>query len=514
MSMRGTSTARPPGRNDPCPCGSGRKFKHCCAGKPPEPPPPLRLAEAELRRGQELERQGRLDEAMIAFRVAALEWPEADSRLGHILAGYGRRAEAGRHFRAAAGADPANSARRMDLVRAYLFEGDAEGAKAALRELLAHDPAHADACWLLGHLLAEAGAFAEAADLYVRVLKSDPARAGVYYDLVRIRRLTETDRPMIAAMLAAVHGTSLADDRAKLHLALAKAFDDLGDYGAAMTHILKANQVRAPLARFDRAAVARRADAVIARFTPAFYASRTPKGDPSTLPVLIVGLPRSGTTLVEQMLSNHPKVAGAGELVFWPPRDPLLNPNVAEAWLDRYQGETAREALAMLRGLEPGAAHVIDKNPFNFLSLGPIHAVFPRALIIHCRRDPIDTCLSMAFTHLAPRSDLPVDLADLVYYHRQYERLMAHWRAVLPPERFIEVDYEALVASPEPIARKLIAALELPWDSACLAPEQNTRAVSTNSAWQVRQPIHQGSVARWRRYEPWLGPLRELAPVR
>jgi tetratricopeptide (TPR) repeat protein len=514
MTARAFSAPRPPGRNDPCPCGSGRKFKHCCAGKPPEPAPPIRLAEAELRRGQELERQGRLDEAMIAFRVAALEWPEADSRLGHILAGYGRRAEAAHHFRAAAGAAPANLERRMDLVRAHLFEGDTEGAKVELRRLVADDPANGDALWLLGRLLTEAGDFAEAADLYARVIEKDPARSGVYYDLVRIRTLTEADRPMIGAMLAAVRGTNLAEDRAKLHLALAKAFDDLGDYGSAMNQILQANQVRSPLARFDRLAVTRHTDAVIERFDEDFIASRVSHGDPSTLPMMIVGLPRSGTTLMEQILSSHPAVAGAGELNFWSTRDPLLNPKVAEAWLDRYQAETAREALAMLRDLAPGAAHVIDKNPFNFLWLGPIHLTFPRAMIIHCRRHPIDTCLSMAFTHLAARSDLPVDLADLVFYHRQYERMMAHWRAVLPPDRFIEVDYEALVADPEPIARRLIAALDLPWDPACLSPERNTRAVKTNSTWQVRQPIYRGSVERWRRYEPWLGPLRELVPVR
>lgn len=508
--------ARPPGRNDPCPCGSGRKFKHCCAGKPREPAPRISLAEAELRRGYALEREGRSDEAILAYQVAALEWPEAESRLGHIFASRGLRPEAARHFRAAAGPRPEGLERRMDRVRAHLFEGvggDVESALADLRRLADDDLAGGEALWLLGKLLTDAGDFAEAAKFYARAIEKEPDRPGVYYDLVRTRALTKADRPMIDAMLAAVPGATLADDRARLHLALAKAYDDLGDYGAAMSHILRANEVKAPLARFDRARVARHADAVIQCFTPDFFAAHASHGDPSVLPVMIVGLPRSGTTLTEQILSSHPAIAGAGELDFWALHETLLKRPMNDAWLIRYQDDTARECGAMLRALAPDAERVIDKNPFNFLWLGPIHTIFPRAVIIHCRRDPIDTCLSMAFTHLAPQPDFPVDLTDLVFYHRQYERLMTHWRAVLPPEQFVEVDYENLVSDPEPVARKLIAALGLDWDPACLTPERNARTVATNSNWQVRQPIHQRSVERWRRYEPWLGPLAELAPT-
>jgi len=344
-------------------------------------------------------------------------------------------------------------------------------------------------------------------------LAAEPGRAGIYYDLVRTRPLTEADRPLIRRMLAAARSLDGAEERVKLHLAIAKAFDDLHDYAQAMRHIAKANQARKSLVTFDGGAIARHVDAVIARFTPDFIASRVERGNPSALPVMIVGMPRSGTTLVEQILSSHPAVVGAGELHFWSTRDPLFDPRRTDAWLSEYQSETAREALGRLAEIAPNARRVIDKNPFNFFWLGVINVVFPKAIIIHCRRHPIDTCLSISSTYLAPRADFPADSESLVTYYRHYERLMAHWRAVLPPERFIEVDYEPLIADPEAASRKLIAALSLDWDPACLRPEQNPRVVKTNSTWQVRQPIYGTAVERWRRYEPWLGALRELAPA-
>jgi hypothetical protein len=148
--------------------------------------------------------------------------------------------------------------------------------------------------------------------------------------------------------------------------------------------------------------------------------------------------------------------------------------------------------------------------PFNFLWAGLIHMAFPRATIIHCRRAAIDTALSIHQTHFHPSLAFPTGGEELVSYFRSYQRLSDHWRCVLPPDRFIEVDYEELTRAPEPVIRRIIAACGLPWDDACLRPESNPRAVRTPSKWQARQPIYRNSVARWRRYEPWLGPLRAL----
>lgn len=151
-----------------------------------------------------------------------------------------------------------------------------------------------------------------------------------------------------------------------------------------------------------------------------------------------------------------------------------------------------------------------DKMPFNFLWAGLIHLAFPRATIVHCRRAAVDTAVSIHQTYFHPGLAFPTGGAELVAYIRGYQRLVDHWRRVLPGDRFIKVDYEELTGSPEPVIRRIIAACGLKWHDGCLHPERNPRAVRTPSKWQTRQPIYGSSVARWRRYEPWLGPLREL----
>jgi hypothetical protein len=219
-------------------------------------------------------------------------------------------------------------------------------------------------------------------------------------------------------------------------------------------------------------------------------------------------MPRSGTTLVEQILSSHPAVAGAGELTFWNTRDPLARG--LGGGMGAVQKATAEACLALLAGIDAEAARVVDKNPFNFFWAGLIHVVFPNAVIFHCRRAAIDTCLSIHTTWFPPRTDFSTQAEDLVFYWRQYARLTDHWRAVLPADRWIDVDYAALVEDPAPQSRALIAAMGLPWNDACLAPELNARMVRTSSQWQVRQPINRAGLERWRRYEPWLGALKPL----
>ncbi|MGA2366714.1 MAG: sulfotransferase, partial [Steroidobacteraceae bacterium] len=250
--------------------------------------------------------------------------------------------------------------------------------------------------------------------------------------------------------------------------------------------------------------------------------------------VLIIGMPRSGTTLVEQIVSMHPEVGAGSELHFWNQRGaewhragvagnsaagnegPFVptEHRVSEYVATEFFAKAAADYLGVLRAIAPTAARVTDKMPFNFLWAGLIHVAFPRATIIHCRRAAIDTALSIHQTHFRPGMAFPTGGAELVAYFRDYQRLMDHWRRVLRADRFIEVDYEELTRAPEPVIRRMIAACGLAWDDACLRPESNPRAVNTPSKWQARQPIYRTSVARWRRYEPWLGPLRALVDVK
>jgi Sulfotransferase family len=175
------------------------------------------------------------------------------------------------------------------------------------------------------------------------------------------------------------------------------------------------------------------------------------------------------------------------------------------------RGDSAgADYLSLLRGLAPCATRVTDKNPLNFQWAGLVHLAFPRATLIHCRRDPLDTALSIHQTHFNPRMSFPTGGTALVGYVRTYQRLCDHWRRVLPPERFIEIDYESLVADPEPVIRRILNAAGLTWNNTCLFPERNTRTVKTPSKWQARQPIYRHAIGRWKSYEPWLGALAAL----
>jgi hypothetical protein len=281
-----------------------------------------------------------------------------------------------------------------------------------------------------------------------------------------------------------------------------------------MGHFAAANQIRAAMAPYNRDLLVNSIDTFTrlfpggeSRFDPAV-------GVDDTRPVFILGLPRSGTTLAEQILSSHPAVAAGGELGFWgtygawalsPGADPFA-PRAIQEMAERYQAE--------LRRISPDALRVTNKNPFNFHFIGLIRLVFPRAFIIHCRRHAVDNCLSMYMSYFAaPDNNFMGDREELVFYYHQYTRLMQHWREVLPPERFLELDYEAVVADPEAQTRRLVGFCDLEWNDACLRPERNRRAVSTASSWQVRQPVYRSSVERWRNYEPWLGPLASLLPA-
>ena len=206
----------------------------------------------------------------------------------------------------------------------------------------------------------------------------------------------------------------------------------------------------------------------------------------------------------------HPEVGAGGELNFWNARGAAWHRSGAAGNEKPFLAKAAADYLGVLRAIAPRAARVTDKMPFNFLWAGLIHVAFPRAIIIHCRRAAIDTALSIHQTHFHPALAFPTGGAELVAYFRSYQRLIDHWRSVLPADRFIEVDYEDLTRAPEPVIRRIIAACGLAWHDACLRPECNPRAVKTPSKWQTRQPIYRTSVARWRRYEPWLGPLRAL----
>ena len=463
--------------------------------------------------GASYDRQNLHENAIQAYRTAADLAPKLDDvhrRLGELYAMYSRTEEASDCFDRAAEVKPDSTVARLYRSDACLLRGDIAAAERWAREAVALEPASDAAHGTLGGLLYARGHFEEAANSFEAALRLNPKAARCWDGLAHCRTFSETDNSILDRMRAVLQRDDLqAVERMTIHFAMGKVCDDCGDYAHAMEQFEAGNRLRAQDSKFDRAAFAALVDRNIRRFTPDFIARNAASGIPDPRPLFIVGMYRSGTTLVEQIVSSHPDIAAGGELTVWTPTDIEIDASTGE-----FDPVGARSAiakyLAVLQKTGPSAARITDKLPFNCFRLGAIHSMMPNARIVHCRRDPIDTCLSIYSTLFNTRVNFAARKDDLVFCYQQYLRMMDHWRRVLPPEIFLEVQYERLVADREAETRRLIAFTGLAWNDSCLRPEENKRAITTSSAWQVRQEVYTMSSQRWRHYEPWLGELRQL----
>lgn len=422
---------------------------------------------------------------------------------------------------------------RLNLLgRVRLMQGRAEEAVAAFQEALSLRPRD------LGYLnnLAVAnkhlGRRDEAAQVLHRIIAVAPRTTAAYRALSDFTRYTP-DHPDIPRMKALLDEPGLTDsERADLEFALGKAFDDLGNHETSFAHYRRGNALHRRAVRFSVADHAALIDDIRRVFdADALVRMRAAGlGDPTARPVFIVGMPRSGTTLTEQIISSHPDAFGAGELEFihraairlterrsgqppahppfpaWVPQAERQEPHIFARLAGEYQSEVNR--LLDLGGAS-AAVRVTDKMPVNFRYIGLIHVLFPNARIIHCRRDPLDTCVSCFTKRFTTGNGFAFDLRELGAYYRLYETMMAHWQAVLPPGVMIDSVYEDTVADLEPQVRRLLDHVGLAFDPACLEFHKTRRSVATASASQVRKPIYTSSIGAWRRYEPWLGPLQE-----
>jgi hypothetical protein len=293
---------------------------------------------------------------------------------------------------------------------------------------------------------------------------------------------------------------------------MGKFCDDVNDYERAFANYRRGNELLKSVAgRYDRQTHSGSADDMIRVLTRETLASITEGGSASAKPVFVLGMPRSGTSLTEQIIASHPAAGGVGEPDFWLKAARAHHDDIRQAVL----GLPARRKLAedYLRLIErrcPDVLRIVDKTPANSDLVGVIHTVFPNARIIRMRRNPIDTCLSCYFQNFSTGMHFTMDLADLADYYRTHQRLMNHWCRVLPPGTILEVPYEELVADQETWTRKILEFIGLEWDKRCLAFHETQRSVVTASAWQVRQKIYRHSVERWRNYEKFIGPLKGL----
>jgi tetratricopeptide (TPR) repeat protein len=464
-----------------------------------------------------LEIQGRDLEAEPVLEAAVALDPknfELLARLARVKASRGKLDDRIPLLRAAgAAARAAGSPKAVVFdIRAEMHADRLDVAETLARAAIEAGEASGEVCTLLGQILAQRGRADEAQPWFEQAVKRDPKQTWAWLGMATNRKFKAGDEAVARRMSAALERKDLTPpQRQPIHFALGKAYDDLGDYASAMRQFDDANAIRGAHKRLDRQGLETLTDAVIGASPPGFLDRRPDLALGAERPIFVLGMPRSGTTLAEQVLSAHPDVAAGGELGFWTSR---VNDGLAPfgAGADAAAAAVGEAYLRALQGIDPLAPRVTDKAPFNFVAIGQIRQLFPHAAIVHCRRDPIDVCLSIYTNDFAAGFEFASDRGDLVFYYRQYERLMAHWREVIPAERFFELDYEDLVADPEPATRRLLAACGLSWSEACLSPHLNDRRrITTASIWQARQPIYRTSARRWRRYEPWLGELKDLS---
>jgi tetratricopeptide (TPR) repeat protein len=472
------------------------------------------VAQAHNNLGVALKEQGKLNEAVAHLRRSLELEPsvvETHCNLGDVLLEQGELEEAVAQYEQALSLK-SNHARALGFLGLALRQqGKFEEAFAACRQALALQPDFAAAHAHLGHTFRDLGRLEEARSAYSKAIELAPQKGAYYQGLSTVKGFARGDADLAAMEKLA---SLSAEDQIFLGFALGKAYDDLGEPERSFRHLLASNALKRQRIVYDEAAVLGEFARIREVFSPELMRKKRDLGDSSPTPVFIIGMPRSGTTLIEQILASHPRIFGAGELAnIARAARRLDSPSVSyPETVPSIGGEQLRQLgasyVAAVRGLAPNAERITDKMPHNFHYAGFINLILPKARIIHTRRDPVDTCLS-CFSKYFMGHPYSYDLAELGRYYRAYEALMAHWREVLPSDVMLEVQYEEVVADTETQARRIVAYCGLEWDDACLSFHETQRPVRTASALQVRQPIYRSSVGRWRAYEHMLGPLLE-----
>jgi tetratricopeptide (TPR) repeat protein len=463
---------------------------------------------------------GRTSDAIVHYE-RALELNPADakahSNLGIALAAQGRGGEAIAHYEEALALNPEFADAHNNLGIKLQDQDRTEGAMAHYERALAIDPNHAEALNNVGNVFKERGRFEEAMAHYERAIAVQPSYAEAHYNRSEIKRFRRADDDM-AALEALADRADLPSNKALYaHFALAKAFDDTGDYARAFEHMRQGNALKRAQLDYDEPAVLALFQRISATFDRSLLERLREAGDPSSIPIFVLGMPRSGSTLIEQILASHPQIHGAGELMHLERTvgaltagdPPVPYPECVPAMDATALRQLGRDYLDHLPAVSSDKLRIVDKLPGNFLSIGLIRLILPHARIIHSMRDPMDTCVSCYSRLFTSGLHYTYDLAELGRYCRSYLKLMDHWRSVLPAGAMLDVSYEDVVDDLEGQARRLIDYCRLPWDDRCIAFHKTERPVKTASAVQVRQPLSRGSLQRWRKYEAGLAPLQE-----
>ena len=466
-------------------------------------------AEALSNLGNVLQAQGKVNQAVDCYQRALAikpDYVDAHNNLGTALLTQDRIEEAVAHYERALILNPNYAPACNNLGNALGKQDRIDEARAHYERAIALKPDYANAHNNLGNFFKEQGRFDDAMAHYERAIAANPGYAEAHLNRAEIKCFQHGDANL-EALKALAGKRDLPEDKAMyVHFALAKALDDVGDYARAFEHLRRGNALKRAQSDYPEAEALQLFQRISEVFDHTLLDRLQGQGDPSTVPVFVLGMPRSGSTLIEQILAGHPQIQGAGELSIlekmdtgYPETIPALDGPALRKFGAAY--------LAHLPKVAESKVRIIDKLPGNFLRIGLIRLILPNARIIHSMRNPMDTCLSCYSKLFTGGLSFTYDLAELGRYYRAYSELMAHWRSVLPPDAMLDVSYEDVVNDLEGQARRLIDYCGLPWDDRCIAFHEATRRVKTASAVQVRQPLFRGSIERWRHYEAGLGPL-------
>ena len=479
-------------------------------------------ADVHYNLGRALMEAERLEDAAAALRRAVELAPEdaqAHNNLGAVLTELARPDEAELALRHAVALRADYAEAHNNLGAVLLDVGRLDEALSAVRRALDIDPDYAAAHNNLGAALRDLGNIEQAAASFRRAVEIAPDHGEAYGNIYSLKTLAPREDD-IAAMRALLSGPAVGNRQAiVLCFALAGAYEGLGDYDRSFEFLERGNRLRRASFEYDGRELESKVEKIMSVFDRQFVARAGGEGSASCAPIFVLGMPRSGTSLVEQILASHSQVHGGGELRDFAALVDGLEKRTGDRAgypdavkeLDREDFRRLGDAYVAAVGRRtPVAPRFTDKLPDNFLHIGLIHLALPNAKIIHCTRDAVDTCLSCYKVDFAKNGiRFAYDLGELGRYYRLYDRVMRHWRSVLRG-RFLDVSYEALVEDQEAQIRRLLEHCELPWEERCLAFHRSGRAVRTASAAQVRQPIFTTSVGRWKRYERHLGPLLEI----
>jgi tetratricopeptide (TPR) repeat protein len=467
--------------------------------------------------GIALGKTGDREDAFAALKRALFIDPtraETYLQLGNLLIRAGQFEDAIECFERAARHDAGLASARSRLAQSLSMRGKVRRAESLFRQSLALDPDHVQGWFGLGRALEDIGEAEGALDCYLNVLRRRPDHAPAIGQYLALARGAAGAEVLDAARAVLASEKTPDEARAAVGYGLLKHHDRRKEYEFAAAAGIAANAARRRSAgSLDRGTLTAQMDAIIATCTREFFHARRRWGLGTDQPVFVVGLPRSGTTLTEQILAAHPSLHGAGEL----PDLAHLAARCTEGdecpWraaqhMDETQSRVrgGEYLLALRDGAPRGCLRIIDKSPLNFLHLAFIAVLFPSARVIHCRRGARDNALSIWMESFNAAQQYATDFEDLAFFIRESRRLMAHWHEHLPL-RILDVRYEDTVADVEGQARRMLEFLGAPWDESCLRFHSSARAVQTPSRWQVRQPVYATSVERWRHYAPWLPQL-------